>query len=104
MSFDPTIGRWLQEDPDQFGPADPDLYRYVGNNPTNATDPIGLEPKQTERVPLGGTQYGTWRIEQYNTSILGSAYQSHVKIFLRPIRTQSTRMRYLLCKLFEKVS
>jgi hypothetical protein len=43
MSFDPTVGRWLQEDPDQFGPGDPDLYRYVGNNPTNLIDPSGLE-------------------------------------------------------------
>lgn len=42
MTFDPRIGRWLSEDPIGFQAADPNLYRYVGNNPTNATDPSGL--------------------------------------------------------------
>lgn len=40
--YDPTLGRWLSEDPVGFTAADPNLYRYVGNNPTNATDPTGL--------------------------------------------------------------
>ena len=40
--FDPTIGRWTTEDPIGFVVADANLYRYVGNNPTNATDPSGL--------------------------------------------------------------
>jgi len=30
-----------------FSAADPNLYRYVGNNPTNATDPSGKEADQT---------------------------------------------------------
>jgi hypothetical protein len=42
MSFDPSIGRWVSEDPIGFTAADPNLYRYNGNNPTNATDPSGL--------------------------------------------------------------
>jgi uncharacterized protein RhaS with RHS repeats len=47
MSFDPSIGRWLQEDPIGFAGGDNNLYRYVTNNPTNAVDPTGLfaEPK-----------------------------------------------------------
>jgi hypothetical protein len=40
--FDPTTGRWLMEDPIAFGAGDPNLYRYVENNPTNANDPFGL--------------------------------------------------------------
>jgi RHS repeat-associated protein len=36
-----TTGRWLQEDPIGFGAGDGDLFRYVGNDPTNATDPTG---------------------------------------------------------------
>lgn len=39
--FDPTIGRWISEDPIGFEAADTNLYRYVGNNPTNALDPSG---------------------------------------------------------------
>lgn len=41
--FDPIIGRWLEEDPIDFEGADPNLYRYCGNNPTNAIDPEGLQ-------------------------------------------------------------
>ena len=43
MSYDPTIGRWTQEDPIGFEGGDANLYRYVGNSPTNATDPMGLQ-------------------------------------------------------------
>jgi uncharacterized protein RhaS with RHS repeats len=42
MSYDPTIGRWTAEDPIAFEGGDANLYRYVGNNPTNFTDPTGL--------------------------------------------------------------
>jgi RHS repeat-associated protein len=41
--YDPAIGRWLSCDPIGFGAADTNLYRYVGNNPTSATDPSGLQ-------------------------------------------------------------
>src|SRR5207253_2633309 len=42
--YDPTIGRWISEDPIGFTGADANLYRYVGNSPTNRTDPSGLVP------------------------------------------------------------
>jgi hypothetical protein len=48
--FDPTVGRWLEEDPIGFEGGDADLYRFVGNDPTNATDPTGLwEDADAER-------------------------------------------------------
>lgn len=40
--YDPTIGRWLSQDPTGLEP-DVNPYRYVGNSPTNATDPSGLQ-------------------------------------------------------------
>ena len=40
--YDPSIGRWLEEDPIGFGGSDTNLYRYVGNNPTDEVDPSGL--------------------------------------------------------------
>jgi len=43
MSYDPTIGRWTAEDPIAFEGGDANLYRYVGNDPGNATDPNGLQ-------------------------------------------------------------
>jgi len=40
--YDPALGRWLSQDPIGFAAGDVNLYRYVGNSPTNATDPSGL--------------------------------------------------------------
>lgn len=40
--YDPMVGRFVSEDPIGFGAGDPNLYRYVGNNATNFTDPSGL--------------------------------------------------------------
>jgi RHS repeat-associated protein len=40
--YSPTLGRWMQQDPIGYAAGDSNLYRYVGNNPTNITDPNGL--------------------------------------------------------------
>jgi RHS repeat-associated protein len=44
--YDPTVGRWISEDPIGFQAADPNLYRYALNRPTNLTDPSGLQPPE----------------------------------------------------------
>jgi RHS repeat-associated protein len=41
-SYDPSTGRFLQEDPLGLSGGDANVYRYVGNSPTNFTDPTGL--------------------------------------------------------------
>lgn len=61
--YDPTIGRFLSEDPVRFW-GGIDFYKYVDNSPTNAKDPSGR-----------GKIYGNWcggdctggRIEQYDS-------------------------------------
>jgi RHS repeat-associated protein len=40
--YDATLGRWISQDPIGFEAGDANLYRYVGNGPTNASDPYGL--------------------------------------------------------------
>ncbi|MHB1038655.1 MAG: RHS repeat protein [Pirellulales bacterium] len=40
--YDPKVGRFITEDPIGFDGGDANLSRYVGNAPTNATDPKGL--------------------------------------------------------------
>jgi len=40
--YDPTIGRFISEDPAGFGGGDVNLYAYVGNNPVLIIDPTGL--------------------------------------------------------------
>jgi RHS repeat-associated protein len=41
--YDPTVGRFLSEDPIGFGGGDLNLYRYVANNPVNQIDAFGLD-------------------------------------------------------------
>lgn len=50
--YSPSLGRWVSEDPIGFSGGDANLYRYVGNQPTEFVDPNGLDP-----VP-GGRGYG----------------------------------------------
>jgi len=40
--YEPPTGKWLSEDPIGFDAGDGNLYRYVGNRTTDATDPVGL--------------------------------------------------------------
>ncbi|WP_139841191.1 RHS repeat-associated core domain-containing protein [Methylocaldum sp. SAD2] len=40
--YSPALGRFLQTDPIGYGD-DLNLYAYVGNNPVNGKDPMGLE-------------------------------------------------------------
>ncbi len=47
--YDSTVGRWLSVDPTGFDGMDANTYRYVGNSPTNAVDPSGLD--DIPRVP-----------------------------------------------------
>jgi len=41
--YDPRTGSWESEDPESFKAGDANLGRYVGNDPTNSIDPIGLK-------------------------------------------------------------
>jgi len=50
--YDPQFGRFLNEDPIGFASGDENFHAYVGNNPVNFVDPLGLS-----RVifnPMGG--------------------------------------------------
>jgi RHS repeat-associated protein len=41
--YDPQQSRFIAEDPIGFQGGDVNLYAYVGNNPVNGTDPMGLQ-------------------------------------------------------------
>jgi len=55
-----TEGRWITPDPAGMGavsPGDPQTwnrYAYVGNNPLNVTDPLGLHGAASENDVYGG--------------------------------------------------
>jgi len=51
--YDAAIGRWLSQDPIGFGAGDTNLYRYVDNGPTVATDPSGLGKISIIKIIMG---------------------------------------------------
>lgn len=51
--YDSGTGRWLSEDPLGFGDG-PNPFIYVRNNPTNLTDPSGLESEDNSGGNSGG--------------------------------------------------
>lgn len=80
MTYDPTIGRWISEDPIGFTAADENLYRYVSNSPTNAVDPTGLQLR-SPFDPIGGTRpssiFGnSFRWNGANMNLIGSNFQT----------------------------
>lgn len=49
---DPAIGRWLNRDPAGYA-GGINLYEYVGSNPRNNVDPLGLGPPLGRVTPPG---------------------------------------------------
>jgi RHS repeat-associated protein len=49
--YDPTIQRFISEDPIGFASKDIDLYSYVGNGPVDFTDPFGYARKPGKTAP-----------------------------------------------------
>jgi len=64
--YDPTLQRYLSEDPMGFAGGDHNLYRYVGNNPANFTDPSGnwafLIPVVWAGIELALAVYDTYEL------------------------------------------
>ena len=51
--YDPTVGRFISEDPLGFGGGDVNLFAYVQNNPVSLIDPIG-KLYMAAAAPLAG--------------------------------------------------
>jgi RHS repeat-associated protein len=58
--YNPATGRFISEDPLGFGGGNPNVYAYVGNNPTNYLDPIGLT--NCVVTATAGTVCSDWNI------------------------------------------
>jgi RHS repeat-associated protein len=48
--YDPGMGRWTNKDPIGFAGGDTNVYAYVGNDPVNLVDPLGLYDWSPEEV------------------------------------------------------
>jgi RHS repeat-associated protein len=49
--YEPSTGRFINEDPSGFKGGDANLFRYVGNDPLNQVDPSGLCAAQVFQSP-----------------------------------------------------
>jgi RHS repeat-associated protein len=75
--YDPTIGRWISEDPIGFAGGDPHLQRYVGNASVIYVDANGLQMSGGPYEYPGDLQKNTFRIRTkraWNTMGNGNWY------------------------------
>lgn len=52
--FDSRLGQFLSDDPIGFEGGDVNVRRYVGNDPVNRVDPMGLQPGVALEIAEGG--------------------------------------------------
>jgi RHS repeat-associated protein len=55
-----ALGRFVQWDPIGFAAGDNNFYRFVGNGPTVATDPTGLDKQITDAGVHLGIEFDLW--------------------------------------------
>ena len=70
--YDPTVGRWISEDPIGFAAGDGNLSRDVGNGPTNLVDPFG----EQETCPTNSI----------DTMLKNTSDQQHANMAPRPVK------------------
>jgi len=70
--YDPSIGRFLSEDPIRFW-GGIDFYKYVDNNPPNATDPSGK-----------AVIHGYWCGPTWTGGLAEEYTPAHDKLYLKP--------------------
>ena len=79
--YSPGLGRWLSRDPlgEQADPLH-NLYRFVGNNPLNAVDPLGLqmvgwddEIEEIAKTPRIGYRIKPEAIQREKRELIGGA-------------------------------
>ena len=92
--YNPSTGRFLNQDPIGFAAGDANLSRDVGNRTTNRSDPSGLEdPSESQEAFTGGWFYNTsTQSNQFNPSngITRPAWQEYFKRTLRDVPDLNT--------------
>jgi RHS repeat-associated protein len=73
--YDAAIGRFVSQDPKGFAAGDTNLYRYVGNAPTDQTDTSGLEDPNAPQPPEGMPKVPAGQVPQPNPINIGTQPQ-----------------------------
>jgi RHS repeat-associated protein len=76
--YSPDLGRFLQPDPIGFAGDPSNIYRYVGNNPVNRSDPSGL-------VSPDYTKYSTEQLQAAFPDLAGIPTAQPVTVVATPI-------------------
>ncbi len=93
--YSTQTGRFISQDPIGFTAGDENLYRYVGNSPTNATDPTGLwqedaiesvESKFQAELETDTFQIGI-EVHQANQRSITGENQSGLRVTIRVLST-----------------
>jgi RHS repeat-associated protein len=71
--YDPSIGRFIMQDPLGIASNDGNFYRYVFNSPTNLSDPSGLSPIVSYGSTNSYTKQEMAIIEQYERCVANAA-------------------------------
>jgi len=67
--YDPAKGRYISEDPVEFGAKDANLYRYTSNNPINKIDARGLSSAYSGSFGGGATLGAGWGEYSFGFSV-----------------------------------
>lgn len=70
--YEASVGRWTAKDPIGFGGGETSLYGYVGNDPVNNNDPIGLGPDKLILPPDPSQLPPEWQIDPSHTDPNGT--------------------------------
>jgi uncharacterized protein RhaS with RHS repeats len=92
--YDPSVGRFITEDPIGFNAGDTNLFRYVDNEPTVSTDPSGLLQKDATPKMLevlwgkGQPKGGNGRISgsgTYENAPAPTAVKGKIQVAIVPV-------------------
>jgi RHS repeat-associated protein len=93
--YDPSVGRWLSEDPIGFVAEDANLARYVGNWATALSDPLGLAPPSDSagKAPTGNwlndwENPGNWQLGGSGTITTPTDYDKNLKDEQRNLKSR----------------
>ena len=97
-AYDADLGRFLQEDPIGFNAGDLNIYRYVGSNPINRTDPSGLL-EGMERIGLTAATGAVFTGQQVGTSLTLGGTALALRLQSKQLSTTAAIGGDISCKL-----